>query len=143
MYIHVHSYIYTHNYAASHHVCVLMRLVLQAAVLAGWDGGASTVRSSVYDQLRGTTDWPPGYGGRGLINQSWRDALAGMSPEENKSLYEKAVKTGDQGWGEHGRLTTYAGTGVGLVKRVQNAKEIVNEIVSGTQTILFGPRSRM
>jgi nitronate monooxygenase len=40
--------------------------------------------------------------------------------EENRRLlYDEALKLGDEGWGkEHGRITTYAGTGVGLVKSI-------------------------
>jgi len=100
----------------------------QKAVLNSKDGGMTTVRSSVYDQLRGTTDWPPGYGGRGITNQSYTDSLSGMTLEDNKKLYDAALKQGDEGWGERGRLTTYAGTGIGLAREVKAAREIVQEV---------------
>lgn len=100
----------------------------QKAVLDSSDGGMTTVRSSVYDQLRGTTDWPPGYGGRGITNQSYTDSLSGMTLEDNKKLYNAALKQGDEGWGERGRLTTYAGTGIGLAREVKAAAEIVCEV---------------
>jgi nitronate monooxygenase len=100
----------------------------RAAVLRASDGGQTTARSSVYDRLRGTTDWPREYGGRGVLNQSYHDAQAGMDWEENTRRYNEAVKLGDAGWGDEGRMTTYAGTGVGLVKREQGAAEIVEEI---------------
>ncbi|KAF2670121.1 inosine monophosphate dehydrogenase [Microthyrium microscopicum] len=58
------------------------------------NGGKCTVRSSIYDQLRGTTDWPKEYGGRGVINQSYHDAMAGIDWTENKSKYAEAVKAG-------------------------------------------------
>lgn len=105
----------------------------QSEVIRARDGGVSTARTTVYDTIRGTKGWPSHYNGRGLINQSYRDAQAGMSKEENQKLYAKALATGDQGWGIEGRLTTYAGTGVGLVKEVKTAKEIVEEVrrVSG------------
>jgi len=106
------------------------------AVLAAGDGGVSTIRSSVYDTLRGTTDWPAGYGGRGVINRSYHDSLAGMPLEENKKLYNEAVEKGDEGWGDNGRLTTYAGAGVGLVKEVKGAGDIVEEICSTVPVIL-------
>lgn len=102
----------------------------QKAVLDSRNGGMTTVRSSVYDQLRGTTDWPPGYGGRGITNQSYTDSLSGMTLEDNKKLYDAAIKQGDEGWGERGRLTTYAGTGIGLVREVKAAGEIVQEVRS-------------
>lgn len=100
----------------------------QKAVLDSSDGGMTTVRSSVYDQLRGTTDWPPGYGGRGITNQSYTDSLTGMTLEDNKKLYDAALKQGDEGWGERGRLTTYAGTGIGLAREVKAAADVVREV---------------
>ena len=85
-------------------------------VLQTVDGGQTTVRCSVYDTLRGTTDWPEQYGGRGVINQSYHDALNGIPREENKRLYAEAVRMGDKGWGGvQGNRMTYAGTAVGLV----------------------------
>jgi len=98
-------------------------------VLRTVDGGQTTVRCSVYDTLRGTTDWPERYGGRGVINQSYHDALNGMPWEENKRLYAEAVKMGDKGWGGiQGRMTTYAGTAVGLIRQVQSARAITEEV---------------
>lgn len=100
----------------------------QDAVLRAKDGGVSTMRSKVYDILRGTTGWPDWIGGRGIINQSFLDAAKdGYVTEENKKAYAEALKQGDLGWGENGRLTTYAGTGVGLINRVQPAGEILDE----------------
>ena len=99
----------------------------QGDVLRTKDGGRNTVRTSVYDQLRGTR-WPPQFNGRGIINQSYLDAQNGMIADENKKLYEEALRKGDQGWGENGRVTAYAGCGVGLVKEVKYAKEIIDEV---------------
>lgn len=98
------------------------------AVLEARDGGVSTARGKLYDQLRGTTDWPEEFGGRGVLNESWFDAGRGVRFEENKRLYQEALERGDEGWGEGARLTTYAGTGVGLVKRMQDAAAITNEV---------------
>ncbi|PSK43723.1 hypothetical protein B9Z65_7237 [Elsinoe australis] len=107
------------------------------SVIRARDGGVSTVRSSVYDTLRGTTQWPGHYGGRGVINASYEDWEKGMPVEENKKLYEEAVKKGDEGWDESkGRLTAYAGTGVGLVDKIQKAEEIVREAREGAAEAL-------
>lgn len=92
------------------------------------DGGVSTVRSKVYDSLRGTTGWPERYGGRGIINESFMDAKNGEVTDSNRRDYEEALKKGDQGWGKKGRLTAYAGTGVGLITKVMPAREIMEEI---------------
>ncbi len=99
----------------------------QGDVLRTKDGGRNTVRTRVYDTLRGT-EWPRQYNGRGIINQSYLDAQNGTNTDENKKLYEEALQKGDHGWGESGRVTAYAGCGVGLVKEVKNAKEIIEEV---------------
>ena len=104
-------------------------------VLASGDGGQRTERTKLYDQLRGTTDWPAEYGGRGVLNHSYHDHAKGLSFEENKRLHDEALKKGDAGWGEKGRLTTYAGTGVGLVTKQQSAEEITKEVRDGVRKI--------
>lgn len=122
------------------------------AVLRSADGGKSTVRSTLYDTLRGTLGWPETYGGRGVTNLSWEDSKKGMSIENNKKLYEEAIKKGVQGWGftdrvgeryegevKDGRMTTYAGTGVGLVKKIQRADEIIREVRDGVSGALSRP----
>lgn len=107
----------------------------QRAILRASDGGTTTVRSHVYDSLRGTVAWPEQYGGRGVINQSYRDHLDGVDEAENRRLYDEAVIQGDAGWDEAGgRLTTYAGTGVGLVSSIQSASEITLELRKGALT---------
>lgn len=108
----------------------------QDAVLQASDGGVSTARTTVYDRVRGTIGWPEHYDGRGVINQSFWDELKGMSESENRSLYSEAVKQGDAGWGEQGRMTTYAGTGVGLIREVVPAGAIVEEVRTGAKAIL-------
>ena len=100
----------------------------QDDVLRTRDGGLATVRTNVYDSLRGTTGWPANYNGRGIINQSFLDDQDGMSIEENKTLHNEALQKGDKGWGKNGRLTAYAGSGVGLVREVMSAQDIVEEV---------------
>ena len=100
----------------------------QDEVLRARDGGVNTVRSQVYDTLRGTTNWPGHYNGRGIINQSYLDAKNGQVTEENRRLYAEAMKTGNDGWGPQGRMTTYAGTGVGLIHESKNAEAILEEV---------------
>jgi nitronate monooxygenase len=100
----------------------------QNEVLRVSDGGVSTVKTKLYDTVRSIFDWPPAYDGRGVANRSYWDALHGMSDEENRELYKEAMKQGDDGWGPEGRMTTYAGTSVGLVNKVLPAEEIVKEV---------------
>jgi nitronate monooxygenase len=100
----------------------------QDEVVRVHDGGVSTVRSKLYDVLRGIVDWPKAYDGRGVTNRSYLDAQSGMSEDENKGLYKEEIEKGDEGWGAEGRMTTYAGTGVGLVREVQSAEDIIKDI---------------
>ena len=100
----------------------------QEDVIRSRDGGISTARSRVYDALRGINGWPIRYGGRGIINESFRDAINGEVTQENMQRYQRALEEGDQGWGEHGRLTAYAGTGVGLVRDVVSARQILEDV---------------
>jgi len=100
----------------------------QDEVLRVKDGGVSTVKTKLYDVVRGILDWPTAYNGRGVANRSYLDALNGMSDEENVELYKDATKKGDDGWGPEGRMTTYAGTSVGLINHVASAEEIVKEV---------------
>lgn len=108
----------------------------QDAILQASDGGVSTARTTVYDRVRGTVGWPESYDGRGIVNQSFWDDIKGMSEAENRSLYSEAIKKGDAGWGEQGRMTTYAGTGVGLIREVVPAGEIVEEVRTGAKAII-------
>lgn len=108
----------------------------QREIIRASDGGISTVRSTVYDRVRGIGGWPERYDGRGVINRSYVDAVEhGMSDEENRRLYEVEMRKGDDGWGESGRMTTYAGTGVGLIKDILPAREILQEVWDEAKSI--------
>ena len=112
-------------------------------VVKASDGGRTTERTKLYDQLRGTTDWPLEFGGRGVLNQSYHDAANGMKFEENKRLHDEALKKGDGGWGEGARLTTYAGTGVGLVRDIKSAAAITEEVREDAKKILARATSKL
>jgi nitronate monooxygenase len=91
------------------------------------DGGQNTVRTTLYDELAGRTDWPAGYDGRNIVNASFVEREAGLDFKDNKRKYEEAAKLGDEGWGEMGRMTAYVGSAVGLVREVAGAEEIVKK----------------
>ncbi len=97
----------------------------QQHIIDASDGGQATVRTQLYNHLRGTTNWPKPFDARGLINQSWRDHETGMSFEQNKALHDETLKIGGNRWGSSGRVATYAGTGIGLIKRVESANDLV------------------
>lgn len=112
-------------------------------VLRASDGGQTTVRTKVYDECRGTVGWAATHNARGVVNKTVVDALAGMSSEENKRLYEEEMRKGDEGWGVQGRMTTYAGSGVGLVREVKSAREIVEEVREGARGALVAVQARL
>ncbi|ETN38399.1 uncharacterized protein HMPREF1541_06434 [Cyphellophora europaea CBS 101466] len=114
----------------------------QDEILRVSDGGVSTVSTKIYDAVRGIQGWPDAYTGRGVANQSYLDHLQGMDDVENAALYKGAVEQGDAGWGPSGRMTTYAGTGVGLVTSVKAAREIVTEVQRDAVSILSRSASR-
>lgn len=106
------------------------------AVIDAKDGGSTTKRTTLYDQLRGMGGWPGAYGGRGVTNRSYEDWKRGMTGEENRRLYDEALKKGDEGWGAEGRLTTYAGTGVGLVRKKMGARELLEGVRAECEGVL-------
>ena len=77
------------------------------------------------------------------MNESWFDHDKGMKFEDNKRLYDEALKKGDDGWGSSARLTTYAGTGVGLVTAVESAASITQEIREAAIKVLDGARQKL
>ncbi|RYN76088.1 hypothetical protein AA0117_g6133 [Alternaria alternata] len=109
----------------------------RSAVLRTTDGGQSTVRTKVYDSLRGT-NWAETHNARGIITQSYVDAVEkGMSQEENTRLYKEEMERGDEGWRQDGgRMTAYAGSGVGLVRKVMPVGDVIREVRDGVVGVL-------
>ncbi|KAI9717506.1 MAG: hypothetical protein M1812_004647 [Candelaria pacifica] len=107
----------------------------QDEIIRASDGGISTVRSTVYDRIRGTKGWPEHFDGRGVINQTFVDAQNGMDFEENQRLYNEETEKGNEGWGSQARMTTYAGTGVGLVKQIHDATDVIRDTLLEAQRI--------
>ncbi|KAK4126706.1 inosine monophosphate dehydrogenase [Parathielavia appendiculata] len=113
-------------------VCVVQFTVAEEAwtpefrrnlILETRDGGPATVKTPVLDDIQGTPIWSGIYDGRALAGKSWQDHAAGMPLEENRRLFKEADKAGDTS-----RKITWVGTGVGLVKRIQPAADIVREV---------------
>lgn len=97
----------------------------QDEVIRAVDGGANTVRTQLYNQLRGTFGWPEEFSPRGVVNRSWEEHQAGVGFEEIKKRHDEAVGKGDAAWGPEGWTATYAGANIGLVREVVGAGEIV------------------
>jgi nitronate monooxygenase len=114
----------------------------QEALLAANDGGQNTVRAKVFDELRGPNIWPVAYDGRGLVTNSYTDHANGVPIDQIRKLHTQALEEKDLGWGEINRATVWAGTGVGMVKRIQSAAEIVEEVRKGAKEALEAVRAR-
>lgn len=99
----------------------------QNEVLRASDSATNTVRTHLYNHLRGTYGWPEQFAPRALINKSWTDHRDGVPFEELKVRHDEAVKSGDAGWGPEGRLATYVGAAVGLVHDIKPAASIIAE----------------
>ncbi|EHA25672.1 hypothetical protein ASPNIDRAFT_189430 [Aspergillus niger ATCC 1015] len=100
----------------------------QQEVVRAEDGAVTTMKTLLYNHLRGTFRWPEDYTPRTIINRSWVDHLAGKGFEELKVLHDEAAKEGDKAWGPEGRLATYAGASIGLIHEVKDAESIVKEV---------------
>lgn len=100
----------------------------QQELVRAANGGVNTVRTLLYNHLRGTTGWPVPYIPRGILNRTWTDYQAGKSFQELKKRHDEAAKLGDKGWGPEGRLATYAGASIGLIRQVKSAADIINDI---------------
>ncbi|KHN95256.1 2-nitropropane dioxygenase precursor [Metarhizium album ARSEF 1941] len=108
----------------------------QDEVVRASDGARNTVRTQLYNHLRGTFGWPEQFSPRTIINKSWTDHESGVPFDRLKELHDESAKTGDAGWGPQGRLATYAGAAVGLVRHVQDAAVIVRETRDQARAIL-------
>ncbi|OKL60146.1 hypothetical protein UA08_04885 [Talaromyces atroroseus] len=104
----------------------------QREVVRADDAAVSTVRTLLYNHLRGTFGWPEEYSPRTIINKSYLEQQEGVSFEELKKRHDESQKAGDHGWGPEGRLATYAGTSIGLIHEVKDAATIVRDVREGT-----------
>lgn len=113
----------------------------QQEIVRATDGAASTTRTLLYNQLRGTVGWPKQYAPRTIINRSYLDHQNGVAFETLKILHDEAAARGDEGWGPEGRLATYAGASIGLIEDVRDAASIVQDIQRETREILVGAKT--
>lgn len=115
----------------------------QEAILATSDGGQSTVRGSVFDELRGKNIWPSGWDGRALVNSSYTDYLGGVGVDKLRERYAEAAKSPHKGFGGERRAAIWVGSGVGLLKEVKAAGDIVRELRDGCEVALKKAASRL
>jgi nitronate monooxygenase len=112
-------------------------------VLATNDGAQSTVRSKLFDNVKGPNIWPEAYDGRSLVTESYTDHTRGVDIEQIREKHNKAVTGEDSGFGATNRANVWAGASVGLVNKLQDAAEIVEEVRLGVGQILKGAIARL
>ncbi|KAF3017144.1 hypothetical protein E8E14_010576 [Neopestalotiopsis sp. 37M] len=108
----------------------------QRQIIEARDGGQATVRAEIFDELRGPNIWPTTYNGRALLSKSYEDHVAGVPIEQIRESHTQAKAGDDKGWGESRRAVVWSGTGVGLVKEVLPAADIVREVREGAKQVL-------
>lgn len=77
----------------------------------------ATVRTTVFDTVRGKNGWPEGVDGRAIPNITLDEERAGIDFEERRKRYEEGVKNDDTS-----RSVVWSGSSVGLVKEIKGAK---------------------
>lgn len=123
---------------------VVVHPLFQKQVLETTDGGQQTVRAKLFDELKGPNIWPAAYDGRAIISNSYEDYTAGVGIEQIREKHAEAVADKeDLGWGSNARAAVWAGTGVGLVKEVQEAADIVREVRDGAKARLEEAKARL
>ncbi|KAK0658085.1 hypothetical protein B0T16DRAFT_426037 [Cercophora newfieldiana] len=108
----------------------------QDEVVRAGDGAKNTVRTHLYNHMRGTFGWPEQWAPRTIVNKSWEEKQAGVEFDELKRRHDELLKEGDKAWGPEGRTATYAGAGIGLVKEVKSAGQIVEDVRGDARAII-------
>ncbi|GKZ27825.1 hypothetical protein AbraCBS73388_005768 [Aspergillus brasiliensis] len=113
----------------------------QKAVVTTGDGGLNTARAHIFDSARGTSKWPTKYLPRGILNRTYTDFKDGKVTEPaSYNQYHEALSHEKEKYGPDGKIDTFVGTAVGLVKEVMPAADIVRRIVRETESILRSDR---
>ncbi|KAJ9605640.1 hypothetical protein H2200_009489 [Cladophialophora chaetospira] len=112
-------------------------------VLAARDGAQATVRSKLFDNVKGPNIWPEAYDGRSLVTESYNDHVRGVDIDQVREVHNKAVTGEDSGYGKTNRANVWAGSGVGLVNKLEDAADIVEEVRSGVTQILNSTNARL
>jgi len=115
----------------------------QEAVLEAVDGGVSTLRATIFDELRAKSIWPTSYDGRALASPSYKDHLNGVELDELRKRYAASIMGSDKGFGGERRAVIWAGSGVGLLKEVKAAGDIVRELRETSKAALDRAYSKL
>ncbi|KAG5940833.1 hypothetical protein E4U59_002202 [Claviceps monticola] len=98
-------------------------------VLDTVDGGLSTFKSSFNDEINSNKLWGPLYDGRVIMSTIHQRFLGGATLQELQTSLKKDYSSEES----IKLVNTWAGTGVGLVKQVKPAGQIVTEVCEGAK----------
>jgi len=85
--------------------------------------GKASVRTTVFDDVRGTTGWPAGIDGRAIPNKALDDERNGLGIEERRMLFNESMKNDDPS-----RAVVWSGSSVGLVDELIDAASLSRKI---------------
>lgn len=108
--------------------------VYRNAIFEASDGGQSTARSRVFDEIWGPNFWPETYDGRCLRNQVYEKYKSGVDIKKIRSWLSGAMNgPAAERLSVQDMGSIWAGTGVGLVKQPGKAADILEEVRGGAR----------
>ncbi|RFU81187.1 nitronate monooxygenase [Trichoderma arundinaceum] len=111
-------------------------------VFTATDGGESTVRSRVFDDIWDTNPWPPLYDGRCLRGAIYNNLETGMSINEvREQLYRDSQRSQVEEVKMRDIACIWAGTGVGMVTKLEQAADIVKQVQEDARKRLHDAKS--
>ncbi|KAL7796016.1 2-nitropropane dioxygenase [Trichoderma ceciliae] len=115
---------------------------IREEVFAASDGGESTVRSRVFDDIWGTNPWPQLYDGRCLRGAIYNNLETGMNIDDVRTqLYRDSQRSQVEEVKMKDIACIWAGAGVGMVKRLERAADIVRQVQEDTRKRLHDASS--
>lgn len=111
-------------------------------ILSASDGGESTVRSRIFDDIWGTNPWPQLYDGRCLRGAIYNNREKGMDIDSVRTqLHRDSERSQVEEVDTRDVACIWAGAGVGLVNKLEPAADIVKQIQEDARTRLHEAKS--
>ncbi|KAJ2979750.1 hypothetical protein NQ176_g3064 [Zarea fungicola] len=108
------------------------------AIFESWDGAESTARSTAFDAMWGPNPWPELYNGRCLKNLIYENVKDGLSEEAARiQLHHYLRSRSLQDIPAKDMMSIWAGTGVGLVREIEKAADIVDGVRNSAQKTIM------
>lgn len=111
-------------------------------VFTASDGGESTVRSRVFDDIWGANPWPQLYDGRCLRGAIYDNREKGMDMDSVRTqFYHDSRRAQTEQVNMRDVACIWAGAGVGLVKKLEPAADIIKQVQEDARTRLQDAKS--